>query len=185
MTEKIKKGYTRVSQILGQWDKFGHIDPDVLSKKADLGTNVHACIYSYLTSGLYGIDLDYLCYFESFLKWHETTQAKYIRAEERLYCERFKITGQVDGVYQIPSKKGLTIVDYKTSAAESPKIWPLQAAFYHWLCKVNDIDILPDVIFLKLDPKSNLPKAYIYTVDESLMNIALSALNCYRWLNSK
>ena len=60
-----------------------------------------------------------------------------------------KIQGQINYRAQV----------FRTGGAqENPKIWPLQAAFYHYLVSSNGLDVSDKLIFVKLDKKSNLPK---------------------------
>ena len=45
MVEKIKDGYTRVSEIVSVPGMFDMIPPDVLENKVRIGTNVHEAIH--------------------------------------------------------------------------------------------------------------------------------------------
>jgi hypothetical protein len=179
----IRDGYTRISSILGQWDKFGHIDPAVLAHKAEIGTRVHEAIEAHISGAPDIGDFEGRGYFESYLKWQEKSGVVTVQTEQRLYCDKLKITGAVDALVKFPGGEALTIVDYKTSAQEAPKTWPLQGCFYHYLATVNDIPTCPRIIFLKLDKKGGEAKAFEYFYSKQLMNTCLSALNCYRWLN--
>ena len=178
----IKPGYTRISSILAQWDKFGHIDPKVLAAKCELGTQVHKAIENDLQHGIEG-DTG-LGYLDSFKTWPIESGASSVVTEQRLYCDKLKITGCLDAVVKFPGKPELVIVDYKTSAQESPRIWPIQACFYHYLAIQGGIPVGDRIIFLKLDKGGKAPKAFEYHYSTQLMNVCMSALNCYRWLNS-
>lgn len=179
----VKDGYTRISSILAQWDKFGHIDPQVLAKKCAIGTEIHSCIENYTQHGIESVAKDY-GYFDSYRIWAKDSEIINVSAEQRLYCDRLKITGCLDAIIKFPGKGELVIVDYKTSAQESPKTWPIQACFYHYLAIQNGIPVGDRVIFLKLDKEGKLPKVFEYHYSTQLMNVCMSALNCYRWLNS-
>lgn len=180
--EEIKEGYTRVSDIIGQWDEFGHIDKKILSNKAEIGTRVHDCIEA-LCDGLpmspQGRDLDYV---KSWNLWFDTVQPKIVCREQRLYCDALKITGKFDALMEESS--GLVLLDYKTSATASPKKWPLQGAFYHYLAKKNGFEVQDRVVFLQLQRDGSLPKIFEFQVTKDLMNVCISALNCYRYLKN-
>jgi hypothetical protein len=179
----VKEGYIRISSILAQWDRFAHVDPQVLAKKCELGTEVHACIENYSKHGIEGISKEG-AYFESYKAWEKEVGVINYSTEQRLYCERLKITGCLDAVVKLQGKSELMIVDYKTSPQESPKTWPIQACFYHYLAIQNGIPVSDRIIFLKLDKDGKLPKVCEYQYSTQLMNVCMSALNCYRWLNA-
>lgn len=182
--QEIKPGYTRVSRILGQWDRFGHIDPAVLKAKAELGTEVHKAIQGYHEGNLPScIEGKAGGYFDSFVEWDTRSGFEVVHSELRLYCDTLKITGAIDALVRLPGSDTLTLIDYKTSAMESPKIWPLQGCFYHYLATVNGHQLNPRILFLKLDKDGNGAKLIEYHYDKKLMNVCLSALNTYRWLN--
>lgn len=183
----IKPGYIRVSEILSQWDRFGHIDPQVLQDKANLGTEVHRVIDE-VSSGMFTDE--YLLpekarkYLRSFRLWKNEGVKEWKKGEQRLYCEVFKITGQIDAFYQFPGENTLTIIDYKTSATASPKDWELQGTFYHHLAKVNGYLLSDRFLFLQLDKDGELPKVHEFKVRQEMITIMISALNCYKWRNS-
>lgn len=178
----IKEGYTRVSSILGQWDKFGHIDPKVLANKCRIGTEVHQSIEAYIKHGI--TPSDNLGYFESYRDWESKSGAINVTTEQRFYCDKLQITGCVDAIVRFEDRKEFVMIDYKTSVQESPKSWPLQACFYHYLAITNCVPIGDRIIFLKLDKDGKEAKVFEYQYSTQLMNVCMSALNCYRWLNS-
>ena len=180
----IKPGYTRVSKILQQWDKFGHIEKSVLEAKAYLGTGVHNHIQNRCDGIMTIPDLWEGGYVESWEAWIATTNPVFVHTELRLYDDLLKITGAIDAIIQFPGSEDLVIVDYKTSAAASPKIWPLQGHFYHYLCKANNINVGKRILFLQLKKNGKIPKVHEYEDDRSIMDICMSAYYCYRYLNS-
>jgi len=182
--DQIKQGYTRVSSILGQWDTFGHIDKAVLQNKADLGTRVHEAIDNHHKGLFVPLDDKANWYFESYIRWDRLTNAKIVKNEERYYCDKLMITGQIDALIELPGESKPVLVDYKTSANESPKIWPLQACFYHYLVTQTGLDISDRLIFLKLDKNGELPKVYEYKYTKQLWSICHSAWLTYTYLNS-
>ncbi len=181
--EDIKHGYTRVSEILNQWDRFGHINKDVLENKAAIGTRVHEAIKNHHDGMYTPLDAAASGYFDSYIKWEEENKPKLIQSEVRYYCDNMMITGQIDALVKIEGEESPVLVDYKTSAQENAKIWPLQAAFYHYLVSSSGLDISNKLIFVKLDKKGNLPKICEYTYNKTLWDICVSAWKCYKYLN--
>lgn len=180
----IREGYTRISSIIGQWNTFSHIDPAVLAAKCEIGTNVHDAIDRDKGDGTIQLDGYEGCYYMSYLKWKEQTKPTILHKEKRLYCDKLKITGAVDAIIQLPDCHELIIVDYKTSAQESSKTWPLQACFYNYLAVMNGITVGPRCLFIKLDKNGLAPKVFEYLYTKEMMGVCISALNCYRYLNA-
>jgi hypothetical protein len=178
----IKPGYIRVSEILGQWDRFGSINPDVLKRKAQIGTNVHSAINA-ADSGVFMPLEEGMGYFESWELWISTTKAQIVHSELRLYDDGLKITGCVDALIKMPFNEELILVDYKTSVSESPKIWPLQAIFYYLLAKKNGYEPADRFLFIRLDKTGKLPKIHEYKYSSYLHTICMAALACYKYIN--
>lgn len=177
----IREGYTRVSEILAQWDRFGGIDPDVLAKKAALGTAVHNAIGADSSDIYMPLEDAEKGYFESFQKWKKLVSAEVVEAEVRLYCEQLKITGCIDALVKLPITDQLVIVDYKTSVSESEKIWPMQGAFYHYLATRNGRKPSPNMMFIKLNKDGLHPKVYTYFFSTHLMNVCVSAYTTFMY----
>jgi hypothetical protein len=179
----IKPGYTRVSTILQQWDTYGHIDQDVLQNKCRIGTNVHEAIAGH-GSGIYTpLDCVEEGYFASYLKWAEAVKPTYIQSEQRYYCDDMHITGQIDAIIKMPGDERPMLLDYKTSAAESPKMWPLQACYYYYLCVHNGLELSPRLLFLQLQRNGDVAKIYEYTYSQRLWQVCVAAWTTYRYLN--
>lgn len=181
--EEIKQGYTRVSSILGQWDKFGHIDKDVLARKAAIGTRIHETIKDHIDGIFSPLDDNISGYLDSYLLWEKNVKPEIIQSEKRYYCDKMMITGQVDCIARLPGESLPILIDFKTSVQESPTIWPLQAGFYHHLSKVNGLELSDRVLFLRLSKKGELPVIHEYIVTKSLWNVCLASWICYRHLN--
>jgi hypothetical protein len=180
--ETIKSGYTRISDILSQWDKFGHIDPAMLSNKAGIGIRVHEAIDAHHKGIYYPLQANEEGYFNSFLEWEKKVSFDIVKNEERYYCQSLMITGQVDLVAQFPGEAKPLLIDYKTSASSSREMWSLQAAFYHKLCEINGLDLSDRMIFLQLDKKGSQPTVHEYTYSDKLWRVCESCLITYRYL---
>lgn len=181
--EEIKEGYTRVSEILSQWNQYAHIDPDVLANKCRIGSEVHEKIAAEV-EGIY-IETGEDCkgYIGSWIKWGEKYKdaVSYLDTEKRFYCDELKITGAVDAV--IEAGELTVILDYKTSAQAHKKTWALQASFYHYLATKNGVEMDPYVWFVHLKKDGKKAKNVEVHCTEELWEVAKSALHTYRYFN--
>ncbi len=180
----IKSGYTRVSSILGQWDKFGHIDKKILESKCALGTAVHNHIQNRCDGIVTPSALDEQGYVDSWDLWISLANPTFVHTELRLYDDVLHITGAIDAIIQLPGSDELIIVDYKTSASPNPKTWALQGNFYHYLCRQNDINLGNRILFLQLKKTGKLPKLFEYEYTKEMWAMCMSAYHCYRYMNS-
>jgi hypothetical protein len=185
--QDIKPGYTRVSEILSQWDRFGNIDPEVLKRKAALGIYVHEAIHAD-NEGIYApLSEKAEPYFESYLKWKKLMKPSYIWMEKRFYDDTWMITGQIDGL--LKTDIGSMIIDFKTSASASPKYWILQAGFYHMLYSQIPVNQTQDylcsnVIFLQLDKYGDMPQVHKFEITRDVIDTCKSCVRTYRHFNS-
>lgn len=176
--EEIKEGYTRVSEVLSQWNQFAHIDPHVLANKCRIGTEVHEKI-SLEEAGIFiETSEDTKGYLKSWVKWKEESEMEIIETEKRLYCEELKITGCLDAY-----TSGETIIDYKTSASANKKMWAIQASFYNYLANANGWETADEVMFLHLRKDGKKAKEVWVHCTEELWEVAKSALHTYRYFN--
>ena len=171
--------YVRVSDVLKPFTNFGHIDPAVLNAKAELGTKVHQIIADDISGTFSYAEDKCLPYLRSYEKWRSALQPVFVKSEERFFCDDRRITGQIDCVVDIGKKKML--VDFKTSVSESPT-WIMQAHLYHYLCKVNGIELDNTMLFIKLDKYGNDPQVFQYKYDEKIEKKCTKACLDY-WLS--
>ena len=182
---EIIEGYTRVSQIIGQWNQFAHIDPDVLANKCRIGTEVHEKIAAECEGIFIESSEDTKGYVGSWLKWVKryNEEGEYVATEQRYYCDELMITGAVDAIIEIGDLT--VIVDYKTSAKANPKTWALQGAFYHYLVNKNREGTTdPYVWFIQLKKDGSKAKEIEVHCTEDLWEVAKSALHTYRYFNA-
>lgn len=182
---EIKPGYTRVTEILGQWNKYDGIDPFVLANKASIGTMVHSQIEA-SENGSSLEDLPNSCkgFFDSYKQWRKSFPYPFTHQETRLYNEALKITGQFDAIVAIPESQTKHLIDFKCTAQADHKIWPLQAAFYWLLAKENGIELSKVCYFIKLDKEGYMPTVITYIIDEDKIKIAMAAYQTYKYLNT-
>jgi hypothetical protein len=181
---EILPGYTRVSEILQQWDRFKGINRDIIDRKAKIGTNVHNAIKAYLELvPMFELNEEESQYFQSFLLWHDTVMPKTSLVEKRFYEDNLKITGCVDAVMLLPGDEGNVIIDWKCSAQASPAMWKLQSSFYMLLAMENDVPNLSSrSLFVQLDKEGRRPKIHEFHYDKNMLDTCVSAVNTYRFL---
>lgn len=168
MLEYNGKLYARVSEIITEPDAFDHIDKNVLRNKQDIGTNTHDAICDLLNNEFPVVKGRAKNYLKSFLAWSVAISPyKTIQTEKRYFCDSKMITGKLDALFQFPNEAYPTLLDWKTSASESPS-WILQAHLYHYLLEVNDIQVMPRFLFVKLHGASALPSIYQYQYSLSI-----------------
>ncbi len=184
MIEHNGKMYARVSEVLQPLVDFGGADPEVVAKKATVGTNVHEAINEELGGGFPVLGAKERGYFKSWQKWNSILKPAFLETEMRYYDDKLRLTGCIDGLIQLQGEKEATLIDYKTSVQESPIVWPMQAHLYHHLLINAGKEIAPKFIFLKLDRYSELPKAFVYKFDVNLMGKCLQAVKEF-WRKQK
>lgn len=166
--------FQRVTEILYPFSGLKHVDPQVLENAAVRGTKVHkACEAIVEGLGEWNIEPEHRGYIESFKSWWGKGR-KVLSVEERFYCERLGVTGQVDLIVEEPD--GVYIVDLKTSASES-KSWLLQGSAYSYMAKKKGYPI-EKIMFLKLLRDGRVPKQFYY---EENMQLFEECLNVYRY----
>ncbi len=181
MLEEIRPGYTRVSTILSQWDKFSGILPEILENKIRIGTNVHKAIDAFHLGLLVELADDEQPYFNSFFGWYNEVKYQCMQSEKRLYDDSLKITGELDALVKLGDSKELTLLDWKCSYSEDPINWPLQGAFYIYLLRQNGHENVSDVcMFVKLSKESVLPKVFEYDTS-NLLPICKAAVQTYEY----
>lgn len=186
MSDLILPGYARVSDVIRKLKDFSHIDPEVLENKGRIGTKVHDGISDDFDGEFPILQADEVGYMESFLKWRDSFKPVCHMKENRFYCHKHKITGQIDALLSFPPDYTVQyLVDFKTSANEDKLTWPLQAHLYAYLLRENGIDnISPTYIFLKLDKKGDMPKACRYTYSKETLNFCMNLIKEY-WAEKK
>lgn len=181
--EEIKEGYTRVSQILGQWNHLAHIPTHILENKCRIGSEVHDTIAAEVEGIYLEGQEDTKGYIQSWTQWAIERQddIEYLLTEKRFYCDNLKITGKVDAIINLGESQ--VIVDYKTSAKAFEKMWALQAAFYYYLIIQNNVHVDPHVMFLHLQKDGTKAKEIDIYCNEELREEAMRALGTYRYFH--
>jgi hypothetical protein len=161
------KNYARVSDVLRQFTDFSAIPPEVLAEKALLGTEVHQIIADHI-GGQRTLSFGRSHgYYRSFLAWAEALNPKFVISERRFYCSQKMLTGAIDALISIEGAEKPILIDFKTSATESPT-WPMQAQLYRYLLEANFVEIAEYAFFIKLDKLGKNPKVFTYQNDRNL-----------------
>lgn len=164
--------YLRVTTVLGPFSGLKNIDPYILNQAAERGSKVHDICSALMEEiGLQTFEPRFDGYIESFNKWVEGK--RFIERPPRFYCDEYRITGEVDGIYK--DKDGLVLIDIKTSAKEN-KTWALQGSAYSYLCRKSGINI-SRIEFVQLSKDGKDAKIYHYKENFELF---LKCLEIYK-----
>ena len=168
MIEHNGKRYARVSEILAPFCHFENIDPEVLQKKAAIGTATHEAIAEVIKGDFPTIQGRPQRYLTSFLRWHKHMKPTYILSEERIFNDELMLTGAIDALALFPNEELPILVDWKTSARESPVTWCMQAHLYYKLCDLSGKHIQPRFLFVRLSDKMEMPMVHVYNYEENV-----------------
>lgn len=190
--EEIDPKYIRISSILsiiptlGSDQKWGFpiqsIDPDILQRKADLGSNVHQAIADHIRNEFCVITEKEQAYMNSYLKWEKSIDLKCHEVEKRFYYEPMKLTGCIDMIGKIEGENLYRIIDFKCTVSPDHVKWRLQAAFYAFLAQVNEMKLDSTCFFVQLNSNGDYPKVHKYEITKELTTTALSLYNFYMYL---
>lgn len=154
-----RSNYTRVTSVLGAFSDFSFIQPEILARKCEIGTLTHKFIEMILKGEEFHVVPEeiegYLASFKLF--WEGSSHAwdlDSMELEKRLWCDRNKITGQVDCIIKGGGKTYL--IDWKTSASYQ-KSFLLQGAAYQYLADVNDYNNTDPTMFVRLKKDGGKP----------------------------
>jgi hypothetical protein len=177
------KLYARVSAVIRSPGQFDHIQPAVLAKKAQLGTDVHAAISAEMTNDFYPLEQAGLGYLRSFNVWREALKPTFVHCEQRYFCDDLMISGQIDAIVRF-DEGPLVLVDYKTSVSESKITWPRQGELYHHLLAANKIECSRQFLFIRLNKFGDLPVVHQYTSSPSVRAECLQLVRDF-WIAQK
>ena len=177
MLEYNGKPYARVSEILSPFVNFQGIPPEVLERKAIIGTHVHKAIEQEIEGDFPTVFPHEVGYFQSFEKWRNVVSPNFVRNEMRCYCHEKMLTGCIDALVKLDGEKEAILVDWKTSAVESPITWPLQGHMYTYLLQQNGFTVAPRFLFVKLDKSGNMPKVFEYKFNSNTLQRCFQAID--------
>jgi hypothetical protein len=179
MIEKNGKLYARVSDIICPFADYGNVDPLVLANKARIGTEVHKAINDEINDEFPIMAKDCEGYFNSYLRWKETVKPKFLRTEERFFCDKLRITGQIDALICFPTFDGVQfLLDFKTSVKENTTTWPMQAHLYKYLLSESGIET-DSALFIKLNRWGSKCEETYYSYDQAIMDKCFEAVESF------
>jgi len=178
MSEEIREGYRRVTEILTPFNGLHNVNPEILAYACDRGTRVHTICEGIMRGfGEHGVDQDAWGYVGSFKKWWGDGR-DVVDLEKRFYCDNHMITGQVDIIMQ--EEEGVAIIDLKTSSKESPT-WSAQGSAYAYLAKLSGYNVTK-LQFLHLNKHGHEPVVIDYPVDDSFFLAILRVVEHFKLL---
>lgn len=146
-----------------------------------IGTSVHRAIASSIDYIPFSLEDDEKGYFESWFKWYDKLKCDIQYMETRLYCEKFMLTGAIDGIVAF-TDGSKCIVDWKTSSSYNDDLWALKGAFYHHLVKTNNLsDISDRVLYVQLNKHGRDPTVREYTIDQKQKGLMVATIMCHRF----
>lgn len=156
MSDKIKNGYWRVSEVISKYAGLENVPQRILAAAAEKGTAVHHVIDG-IMEGFFPPDLpDHIQpYIDSFYSWYQNYSKLVFSQPQRFYSDKLCLTGAVDGIL---TNGETTLVDFKTSAKIS-ETWALQGNAYVLLAGESGLKI-DRIIFVHLQ-KTGKPAAEI------------------------
>lgn len=175
MLEIDGKFYSRVSSILKPLCNFKGIPKHVLENKASIGTRVHEAIKQ-CVDGQAPVALVEVAdkgYFHSFEKWRDYFDPVFLESERRYCCDEKRFTGAIDAIVKLKGKEKAVLVDFKTSAQESPIVWPRQGHFYYYLASKTLKELDDRVLFIQLHKDGSMPTIFEYKIKEIIMKECL------------
>ena len=175
--------HDRVTSIIFPFTGIEFVPDEYLIPASSRGTEVHKCIEAEL-SGWHSEIIPERCkpYIDSFREfWYKSEhifKEGEIILEKRLYCDTWRITGQVDVIIKKDDRTYL--IDWKTSSRVQPISWSKQGAAYRYLAEVNGYVDVDAVLFVKLDKNGKKPILYKYEEYEEDLAVFRSCLDLYR-----
>jgi len=173
------KRYARVSNVIKRYNNFGEAPPERLENKKIIGTIVHEAIDEDLHGEL-PPNLLPSCvgYFNSYRKWKEINKPRIVENETRYFNDDLMITGRIDLLAILPYETVPVLIDWKTSASESPT-WILQSHLYGHLIAGAGKMVANRYLFIKLCPLGSKPRVFTYDYSEKTHSFSISCVKKY------
>lgn len=133
---------------------YGDISSSVLEQAAERGTNVHFYIEQYLKADWKPtLNEETEGYFNAFLEALKEPIFKNYKgnfeSELRIYSPSLLYAGTLDMMIFDDTGKNATIIDFKTTVAEHPKLWSVQLTGYKRMVEEAGIKV-KDMYVLKI-----------------------------------
>ena len=170
-------GFVRVTEALSIYSGIDKVPEKYLVDAKERGDKVHE-IFTAMMNHLGVIETfpNYSGYIKSLESWIKDKE--FIERPPRLFCDKYKITGEVDGIYKNPN--GLTLFDIKTSQKIN-KTFLLQLSAYAYLCRLLGLNITK-IECVQLLKDGSPAVSFFY---EENLELFLECLKLYRYFFSK
>jgi len=124
----------------------------VIDEALEIGNATHKFCESFIKQEYNELEGDLTPSCEAFLKWYAWSDAEFLDAERKIYCDKFKYAGTVDAVAKINGR--VCVIDFKTSK-KIYKPYHLQVAAYCQAVKRMDgLRKWPLGVILRLDKET-------------------------------
>ena len=185
--EQDRSTYTRVTEIIGYCSRIDRVPEEILKPAAERGTLTHRYIEQYLKGEEIHVVPDVVQpYLDSFkIFWERSSHAwdlDSMELEKRFWCDKYRITGQVDCIIRGGNKTYL--MDWKTSAQFHPSFF-LQGAAYRYLADEAGYTNTDALMFVRLNKEGKKPtlhKPETYLED---LGTFFKCLDVYRFFNKQ
>lgn len=164
-----------VTQILDRFTDLSMIPRDVLERKRQIGTAVHAAIELDVAGDLDESSIDESCagYFKGWRKFRAESGFVATASEQMLYSKKYGYAGTIDLVGSLP-KVEKALIDAKTTTMLYPTVGPQTAAYSELAncqkAKRFALQLTPDGTYF-LEPLS----------DRNDWNVFAAALVLHKW----
>lgn len=145
MERKLSENYHSVTQVLSYF-----ADTSWYTEESKIrGINVHAFCNELVTKYILADEATaisnqdsckYSSYYQSFINWHKACQPLPLVAEERFVDSQRGFTGKPDFIGTMEGKKGVGLIDFKTSVHPQSQ-WHFQIAAYTHLAELSGLAI--------------------------------------------
>lgn len=119
---------THVMQPLSRL-KYEGIDPEILNRAAQRGTDAHSAIEFFLKYGVKECTEEARPYFDAFMKWYQDYKPHVFLSEEMTYHPQLVYAGTIDLLAHVDCKK--TLIDFKTTMTINDMLTTVQLEAYN------------------------------------------------------
>lgn len=177
------KLYVRASHLSKDENDFIGIPEEVIKAKGNIGTLVHKAIDDEINGKYPYVPIEFMektnGYIESFRRWRDKLQVQFVETSKRYFCEELMLTGELDALICFVAGGTPMLIDFKTSANESPRAWTRQGHFYHYLLETNGKAVKEKICFIKLNKDGLLPKVIEYKYDINTRNWCIAKAKAF------
>jgi hypothetical protein len=165
-------------EILATYQDWSKVSEELLKAAAARGTYIHDLCFSHVKKIFTFSTSPYV---QSFKLWFDEYVDEVILAEDRLYDDVHRFSGQPDLICEMRDKTICT-VDYKSPITEG-KLWKLQLAAYLHLATKNGIQSTRTMALL-LSPEGKIARAIVYPETVKDLTVFLHALGVHHYLKN-